>query len=743
MHRRHVRCATVGVTAAVVAALVAVPTGAQASTPKVAAPQALAQATAPAPPAGDVREIPSSKKYQVKDFTTRGTALRAAPRALAAPTTPSVGTKRQWIALDDLEGSLYRKNYTLRGVGNKIEVWVADDIAFPAGDCRMSTPGSTEVTDAQVQGLITEFDTNMFPKESAAFSVAPDRDGTNALLGPDKTGNGGNYTGSGDKIVTLVDNVRDDNYYTFPAAPTYIAGFFSSQFNDLLDRNVMTIDAFDWLHRTGANPVDAPTDDLCTSRPARERLYEGVFAHEYQHLLQSYQDPAEVNWVNEGLSDYAETLTGYANSNATVFQKGAQSHLFCFQGFGTIKTPYNTNPRACGGPANSLTLWGDQGDGNEILADYGNAWSMMLFLSDRYGLPFMSALHRDGEHQGIASLQHELDNFAPGTKAYSVIHDFQTMVLLDQTLGGRFGLLLGKDRRKVTTPSLTSSVNLDNPASYAAPGAAPNGADYVALRNGSGRVLRGSELRSLSFSGATELPTQPLVWSVVSNDPDRAGNPVLFSGNTNNTDASAVLEATVPTSDPTLSFLAKYGAEEGYDYGYVLVSTDGGATYTPIAGSDTVAGPLGPALNGTTVGFEKRTYNLSAYAGQKVLIGFRYVSDGGVNEGGLLLDDITLGSTVLSDGSSLAPFRSFTEVRPTKVANWNVRLVGYDERLRVAAYLEVDGKNAFSLSRGQLIRFLTFPKVVAIVGYDDPTEQVQQSAGYTLTVNGVTQPGGR
>jgi hypothetical protein len=31
---------------------------------------------------------------------------------------------------------------------------------------------------------------------------------------------------------------------------------------------------------------------------------------------------------------------------------------------------------------------------------------------------------------------------------------------------------------------------------------------------------------------------------------------------------------------------------------------------------------------------------------------------------------------------------------------------------------------------------------VAIVAYDEPTEQVQQYAPYTLEVNGVTQPGG-
>ena len=167
-----------------------------------------------------------------------------------------------------LQGTLYRKDYTLRGVGDHIEVWVANDTSFPAGDCRNQVPNTTVVTDAQVADLVHEFDTNMYPKETAAFSTPPDRDGTNALLGPDANGNGGVYTGDGNKTVTLVDNIRDDNYYTFPAAPTYIAGFYSSQFNELFDRNVMTIDAFDWLHRTGDNPRTSPPT---TCAPAARR----------------------------------------------------------------------------------------------------------------------------------------------------------------------------------------------------------------------------------------------------------------------------------------------------------------------------------------------------------------------------------------------------------------------------------------------------------------------------------------
>ena len=103
-------------------------------------------------------------------------------------------------------------------------------------DPGVRTPGGPR---AQAQELADQFDSNMFPKESQAFSVAPDRDGSgNQIEDIDATGDG-------DKIMTLVDNVRDDNYYEFPANPTYIAGFFSSQINELLDRNVMTIDAFE------------------------------------------------------------------------------------------------------------------------------------------------------------------------------------------------------------------------------------------------------------------------------------------------------------------------------------------------------------------------------------------------------------------------------------------------------------------------------------------------------------------
>ncbi|HEV2783142.1 MAG TPA: hypothetical protein VGX25_27485 [Actinophytocola sp.] len=652
-----------------------------------------------------------------------------------AAETPPVGTVRQWPAFDILVGD-YLKDYTLRAVGNKIEVWVANDTAFPAGDCRNQIPNSTTITDAQAAELVDEFDNNMFPKETAAFSTPPDRDGSNALIP-------GDFTGEGDNTVALIDNVREENFYDFPANPTYIAGFFSAGYNEVFDRNIMTVDAFDWAHRTTANPPDEPTADPCTSRPARPFLYEGTFAHEWQHLLHYYTDPFESTWINEGLSDFAQTLVGYVDTRLSVFERGFDTHVTCYQGFGIVQTQFNTNPRDCGGPENSLNLWNEGDNPSKVLADYGHAYSFMMFLFDRYGIDFMTRLHNDGKLQGLPSLSADLEAEGASPDVYRVLHDFQTMVLVDKLVGdSRRGTILGVPKGRVTTPSLRSSLNFGNPDVNNDPGAAPNGADFVQLQGTNGTVLSGRDLRSLSFQGARTLPPLPLLWTVKTDDPDRPGNAVLFSGNESALDAAAVISVTVPTADPTLRFLAKYGAELGFDYGYVMVSTDGGATYKAVAGDKTVDAPLGPGLNGDTEGFEPHTFDLSAFAGQTVLLNFRYVSDGSVNNGGLLIDDVTLGGTQISDGSNLDAFDSPTEIRPIEVDNWNLRLIGIDERHSLALQLEIDGKFSFQLNRLALLFLSLFPKVVAVVAYDEPTEQVLQYAPYTLTVNGVVQPGG-
>ncbi|MFG1603354.1 peptidase M6 immune inhibitor A [Actinoplanes sp. NPDC049265] len=624
--------------------------------------------------ADDTRE-PSRKVYAVPESGRKAPA----PRVRAG--TQAVGASREWLGLNDVEGRFYRKTYTLRAVGEHIEVWVAEDLAFPAGDCRKDP---VAVTDEQVAGLVHEFDTVIYPRETGAFSVPGDRDGTDPLLD-------GDFTGDGGKTVTLVDNIRDDNYLDFPTAYTYIAGFFSSQLNALVDRNVMTIDAYDWKHRTGAGPPDDATGDLCTSRPAKPHMYEGTFAHEWQHLLQGYTDPAEELWVNEGLSDYAQSLVGYVDATRGVYRRGADTHLTCFQGFGNVKTAYNTTPRECGGPQNSLNLW-NEGKPAEVLADYGIAYQFMLYLKDRFGPEVLSHIHRDGKNQGITGVAAALP-----VPFYDVLHDFQIMTLVDKPVGD------GDPR--FTSVSLRSTVNLRNPSAYERPGAAPNGADYIQLRK---------PLNAVTFTGAKTLPPRKMAWTVKDG--------ALFSGDASKTDATAVIAVNVPAADPRLRISTRYGAEKDYDFGYVTVSADGGRTYAAVQGDNTTAGPLGPGVTGDTGGaFVAHSYDLSAYAGKRVLLGFRYVSDGAVNEGGWYVKDILVGTRSIASETKL--FRSYTQIRPVAVHHWEVRLIG------------ITGTRFVQVPVTDYAKVRDYDKVVAVVAYDEPTETVTQYAPYTLTVS--------
>lgn len=651
-------------------------------------------------PATDARELNRTA------FTLDGRPLPTKPRyrprtesRSPAAGTPAVGTVREWLGLDDTTGKYYRKNYTLRAVGKHIEVWVAQDLAFPADDCRKN---AISVTDAQVDDLVKEFDGTIYPKETTAFSTPPDRNGSDPAMA-------GDFTGDGDKTVTLVDNVRDDNYYHFPKSVTYVAGFFSPQLNELFDRNVMTIDAYDWVHRMGANPPSDPTDDLCTSRPAHPRMYEGTFAHEWQHLLEYYADPDEVTWVNEGLSDYAQTLTGYVDARATIDDPGMDNHINCYQGWGTVRTKYNNNPRECGGPQNSLNLW-DEGTPSDVLADYGNAYQFMIYLSNRFGPQAITRLHRDGTNHGLAGVAAVLP---AGTGLYQTLHDYQTMTLVDRIVDQPGGTITGIPKSHVIASGLRSTINLANPADYDWPGAAPNGADYVPLP---------TPLRSVSFQGATHLPPLPTGWTI-------AGQ-TLFSGNQSDLDNSAVLPITVPAADPTLKLEAAWDLEEAYDFGYVEISADGGKTYTPIAGDRTVAGTLGQGLTGASGGVVPLSYNLSTYAGKNVLLALRYVSDSAVNKGGWRIGKVTLGSKTLSDGSTLDGWKSPTALVPTPVNAWHVTLVG------------LDGKRAAVVPLNRFAELASYPKIVAVVAYDEPTETIGQYAPYTLIANGARQPGG-
>jgi hypothetical protein len=671
-----------------------------------------------------------------------------------------VGTSRTWLALNDAQGRYYLKNYTLRGVGNHVEVWVANDLNFPAGDCRNDGVRNV-ITDGQVNYLIGQFDENMYPIEAEWWGTAPSRDGKHALLPTffnGKKGNGGvnipesNYKGEGDNIVVLVDNVRDDNYYDTNNANTksYIAGFYSSALDDYFDRTVMSVDSWDWIHRTGADPEHDPTTDPCTSAPARPYLYEGTFAHEYQHLLHHYTDPAEVSWVNEGLSDFTEVITGYADISKHVNEKGYDGHTNCYLGWDSVyDADWNPIPRPCG-PENSLTAWGDQGD-DEILADYGFAMYFMNFLHSR-GLDqdfFRSWQHNQGT--GIAGLNAALADAGSSETFESLFNDEVVSALVDGYVDA------GATGSGYQNSAANATINFSGDA-YDTAGAPPWGADYLDLG-------AGASLTSVAFNGddayhypgGNDYSVDPDGYFT---NPDVGGDAPGFYGD----EQDLSIARDVSGNDgKVLTFDTYYDLEANWDFAFVQVSTDNGASWQSLACTGTTSAH-DPAAMGRIVAQLPGFTGTAGSAGSPVsvtcpalpvgtdLLAFRLMSDWATNYDGWHIKNIKLDGADVGTPGDLSDWDNLYYFSPLAL-DFGFTVVGLNGT--VGTYGAVTGPasitvitttpnadNEYTLTAGELAALSGFDKVVAIVWGIPGDEESTLYQQYSLLVNGIEKADG-
>ena len=101
------------------------------------------------------------------------------------------------------------------------------------------------------------------------------------------------------------------------------------------------------------------------------------------------------------------------------------------------------------------------------------------------------------------------------------------------------------------------------------------------------------------------------------------------------------------TTAPIFSFASYWSIEEDWDYGYFDVSMDGGATWTLLQDMDGIFTDTNPngnnqgwGLTGEDTGVLR--FDLSAYAGQSVLVRLRYSTDLAVQWDGWWADDFSL-----------------------------------------------------------------------------------------------------
>lgn len=148
-------------------------------------------------------------------------------------------------------------------------------------------------------------------------------------------------------------------------------------------------------------------------------------------------------------------------------------------------------------------------------------------------------------------------------------------------------------------------------------------------------------------------------------------------------DSSMVLD--VPgalPADSAVEFMTWFDIESGWDYAYLEISTDGGATFTPLAGTvtsntDPYGQNLGNGITGQSAGWVPASFDLSAYAGQSVRLRFRMVCDSYIYGRGWLIDALTVGpdgAPVFTDDAETLNPQWTMEPDPYTGVGWRRRL---------------------------------------------------------------------
>jgi len=320
-----------------------------------------------------------------------------------------------------------------------------------------------------------------------------------------------------------------------------------------------------------------------------------IAAHEFQHLLRHQQDANETIWVDEGFSGLTQSALG----------------------FDTLQPWTRTFALH---PQTQLNAWGT---GDNRLAEYGAGFLFSLYFYERYGVEGLRLLSQQ-EADGLAGVDAALAAL-DGRSADDFFADWVLANLLRD-----HGLLGYRDlpqmppilpRRVAALPYRFSTE--ERPYSTA----------YYEL-----------PITDRPLTVTLDLPESiPLIdfapasgdWMWYSQRGDDS-NPRL----TRAFDLRGVQTA-------TLTYRIWYELEEGWDYGYVSISADGGSTWevqrTPqMTDDDPNRRAYAPGYTGRSLFWRAESLNLDAYAGAPILVRFEMVTDDAINQPGMALDDVRL-----------------------------------------------------------------------------------------------------
>ncbi|HEV3478539.1 MAG TPA: CARDB domain-containing protein, partial [Gaiellaceae bacterium] len=371
--------------------------------------------------------------------------------------------------------------------------------------------------------------------------------------------------------------------------------------------------------------------------------YDSILAHEFYHMIQFANDANEETWVNEGMADVAIEVNG----------------------FGSLTSGHTSD--YANHPEDQLTTW----DGE--LYDYGNAYSFFSYFLEHYG-PSDDPATEVKENYALAQqvTQFERDGLAgvddilaanphKSNLAASYQDNTANDVYLDRAVANVINDRSVADGQYGYGQLAAFSVNAHGgsssyPASDSGETAPYGDRIYVfdSVADGDFQVNGDAIIPIVNNLDGMPSPTHEL-WG------NRVDESVTF----------AEREAVLPAgSNPRLRFGYWYDIEQDFDYAYLRVSDDGGATWDNLEccgneGPDTnpngnnrgngITGLSGGPLLGPI--WQNADVDLSPYAGKTVKIRFEYVTDPAVLHPGFTVDNVEL----VAGGTQIWPLATFED----------------------------------------------------------------------------------
>lgn len=379
--------------------------------------------------------------------------------------------------------------------------------------------------------------------------------------------------------------------------------------------------------------------------------YVDVLSHEFQHMIHQNEQPGSSTWFNEGASQISEDLNGYYD--------GGFAPLYLF----------DTDVQ--------LNAWGN-GPG-ESGPHYGAAHLFMRYIYAQYaGEEQLRPLVQADAGDNLQAFVDLAAQQRPDITSFGqLVADWGVANLIDDNgVGdGRYSYDTGHDLpdllpARVEPVELRSGTQSGEVAQF--------GVDYYRLQRGASLSFRGAP--SVMLTG--EMPRGRFSW---------------WSGRSDDTYATLTRAFDLrELSAATLQFNAWYEIENDYDYAFVTVSTDGGATWETLEGTLTttddpqgvnygygitgVSGNPGAKLeDGERGAWAEERMDLSPYAGKEILLRFWQINDQGFNAPGIMLDAISIPELGYSDdveaGDGGWQAEGFVRVDGDLPQPWELRLV--------------------------------------------------------------------